>query len=414
MSTCHVTRLGDTNIGHDGRGSLRYCITRSNHNAGSDTIDFKVIGTIQLTSPLPDLASDISILGPGADLLAVSGPGMNGTFEKSIFVVLQGATVTLSGLTITQGYEEGSAAGVRNLGTVLLEDCTVSNNYNWFGGPGGLGGGIRNEGTMIITGSTISGNQVAYADTDDYGGGIYNDPSGVLQIDSSTVSGNFVDVDGHGAGIYNAGSLDVRFSTITDNYLDCCHGSGLANGGLANVYDTIIAGNSGASDVEGAYTGSANLIGGDPMLGPLAYNGGPTETHAVLPGSPALDAGDNTGAPEWDQRGPGFPRIVNGTIDIGSYEAQNTDVPGSGHVGVVHAALAPDPQALLPESPQRQGAQTKLRPSPEPFGRPRLLDGAPPGSVPVRHLNHSTNPFAPLRSRAIPMDVFGDPLGGAS
>ncbi len=60
------------------------------------------------------------------------------------------------------------------------------------------------------------------------------------------------------------------------------------------------------------------------MLGPLADNGGPTLTHALLPGSPAIDAGDNTDAPEWDQRGPGFPRIVNGTIDIGAFEVQNT------------------------------------------------------------------------------------------
>src|SRR5262249_48547690 len=162
--------LSDLNAGHDlgtgqARGSLRFCINYANDNPGPDRIDFKVAGTIQLASPLPDLASNITILGPGADLLAVSGPGING-FEGSVFIVLEGATVTLSGVTVTNGFEEGSAAGIRNLGTVLLENCTVSNNYNWFGGPGGLGGGIRNEGTMTITGSTISGNQVAYADTD--------------------------------------------------------------------------------------------------------------------------------------------------------------------------------------------------------------------------------------------------------
>ena len=63
------------------------------------------------------------------------------------------------------------------------------------------------------------------------------------------------------------------------------------------------------------------------MLGPLADNGGPTQTHALLPGSPAIDAGDNTDAPEWDQRGIGFPRIVNGTIDIGAFEVQATGAP---------------------------------------------------------------------------------------
>jgi hypothetical protein len=64
------------------------------------------------------------------------------------------------------------------------------------------------------------------------------------------------------------------------------------------------------------------LINLDPMLGPLQDNGGPTPTMALLPGSPAVDAGDNTGAPDFDQRGPGFPRIVGGTIDIGAFEVQ--------------------------------------------------------------------------------------------
>jgi hypothetical protein len=60
----------------------------------------------------------------------------------------------------------------------------------------------------------------------------------------------------------------------------------------------------------------------DPRLGPLLNNGGPTLTYALLAGSPAIDAGDNTGAPEFDQRGPGFPRIVKGIIDIGALEVQ--------------------------------------------------------------------------------------------
>src|SRR5262249_40540770 len=60
----------------------------------------------------------------------------------------------------------------------------------------------------------------------------------------------------------------------------------------------------------------------DPMLGPLQNNGAPTPTMALLPGSPAVDTGDNTGAPDFDQRGPGFPRIVGGTIDIGAFEVQ--------------------------------------------------------------------------------------------
>jgi hypothetical protein len=64
-------------------------------------------------------------------------------------------------------------------------------------------------------------------------------------------------------------------------------------------------------------------------------NGGPTRTHALLPGSPAIDAGDPNPVdpPEWDQRGPGFPRIVNGIIDIGVFDVQASGAPDSDHHG---------------------------------------------------------------------------------
>src|SRR5262249_25815392 len=115
--------------------------------------------------------------------------------------------------------------------------------------------------------------------------------------------------------------LQIRFSTITNNYMVglCAYGSGI--NGNPSLHDTIVAGKPGScdgKDIAGSYTGDHNLIGGNPRLGRLANNGGHTQTHALLPGSPAIDAGDSTGAPEWDQRGPGYPRIVNGTIDIGS------------------------------------------------------------------------------------------------
>jgi hypothetical protein len=71
----------------------------------------------------------------------------------------------------------------------------------------------------------------------------------------------------------------------------------------------------------------SDLLDIDPMLGPLANNGGTTLTIALLPGSPAVDSGINQSAPQWDQRGHGFPRIVNGTIDRGAYEVQTTGAP---------------------------------------------------------------------------------------
>ena len=76
-----------------------------------------------------------------------------------------------------------------------------------------------------------------------------------------------------------------------------------------------------SNGVHGNQVGNAfDLI--DPLLGPLQDNGGPTFTMALLPGSPAIDAGNNAHATDWDQRGEGFPRIVNGIIDIGAFEYQ--------------------------------------------------------------------------------------------
>src|SRR5262249_25463891 len=138
------------------------------------------------------------------------------------------------------------------------------------------------------------------------GGGIY----GVGTLTSSTVSGNSATRQG--------GGIEKKFGST----------------GTLTLYDTILAGNNtanGPSDIlfmDGFISLGHNLIGNgtgasgylpsdlvgtaqnpiDPRLAPLADNGGPTQTMALVPGSPAIGAGDPTNAPEWDQRGPGFPR----------------------------------------------------------------------------------------------------------
>src|SRR4029077_21230945 len=79
----------------------------------------------------------------------------------------------------------------------------------------------------------------------------------------------------------------------------------------------------------GILTGPGDQINTNPLLGPLQNNGGPTFTHQLLPGSPAIDAGDPnfTPPPFFDQRGPGFDRVVNGRIDKGSFEVQTEGTP---------------------------------------------------------------------------------------
>jgi hypothetical protein len=203
------------------------------------------------------------------------------------------------------------------------------------GGGGGLGGAIVNlGGTVGITNTTLSGNaavggaggavnSVAAAPGSGFGGAIFN-RSGLIAILNATIANNRADQGG--GGIYNLGD-----------------GSGLS--GVVSLRNTIVAGTpNGAFDYAGetingatiASSGNHNLIqsnngfsGGivttaDPELGPLADNGGATLTLALLSGSPAIDAGDNTALPATDGRG--YPRIVdgdgNGSIlaDIGAVE----------------------------------------------------------------------------------------------
>ena len=198
---------------------------------------------------------------------------------------------------------------------------------------------------MTVTASTLSGNSTAIIG----GAGIYN--AGTLTVTNSTLSGNEVWWYGSGGGIYNLGTLTVTASTLVDNYAGDGGvqpgGGGIYNAGTLHIRNTILAGNTADTagpDLKGSLTSSGyNLIGNtsggsgfaptdllnvDPLLGPLQDNGGPTWTVALLPGSPAIDAGDNTDAPQFDQRGEGYPRIFGGQIDIGAYEVQ-TALPGN-------------------------------------------------------------------------------------
>jgi len=149
--------------------------------------------------------------------------------------------------------------------------------------------------------------------------------------------------DSFGGGIWNYGAtMTVTNSTISANSAPTGGDIMIDVQGAANIEDTILnAGASGvtiftsnastvtslgynlASDNGGGYlTGPGDQINTDPMLGPLQDNGGPTFTHALLPGSPAINAGDPnfTPPPVNDQRG--FPRVANGRIDKGSFEVQ--------------------------------------------------------------------------------------------
>ena len=260
----------------------------------------------------------------------------------------------------------GDGGGIFNAGgTVTITDSSVSQNGAGTSDPipGGNGGGIVSSGMLTITNSTIENNGCAVT-----GGGILSD--GILTITNSTISGNGADGQhdgvpwGHGGGI--VGSVTFNNSTLSGNYANLSTGgvegsgtitnstiSGNNNGGLSvngalEIGNTVLkAGASGpnisnnggtvtsqgynvCSDNGGGFlNGPGDQTNIDPMLGPLRNNGGPTLTHALLPGSPAVDAGNPnfTPPPNYDQRGPGFERVFNGRLDIGSFEVQPTPTP---------------------------------------------------------------------------------------
>ncbi|WP_406694879.1 choice-of-anchor Q domain-containing protein [Singulisphaera sp. Ch08] len=315
--TLVVTTLADT----VGSGlSLRSAIDYVNNidPVGDDTIIFApgLTGTIVLAgAALPTIVGDVTIVGPGSRVLTIDGQGVAGS---GILSVAPGAVVFVSGLTLTNGRAESGGA-IFNAGTLTLADLTISNSTASL-----TGGGIYNKtgATLTLTRSTISGN------TSGVGGGIIS--YGVMALTNCTVSGNSATF---GGGLFNAdGTATIASSTIAGNSASLS-GGGIASTGSLTLTNSIVALSTLGGDLVGTITGSHNLIGdgihglpdtitGDPKLGSLAWNGGPTQTMALLAGSPAIDAGDGTRVPvgvATDQRGGA--RTKGGNVDIGAFES---------------------------------------------------------------------------------------------
>jgi len=352
QQTFVVDRLTDAGEGEGVVGDLRYCIAQA---TSGDRILFAVEGTINLTSELPTLNASVTIEGPGAGNLTVRRDS-GGNYR--IFTVGSDASVLISGLTIANGVVVGfqDGGGIHNSGTLTVNNAVVSANVTL---GNSRGGGIHNTGILSVSHTTVSGNyanggggvanlgsatissSTISANSAEVGGGIFN--LGTLTIGNSTIVANFGVFTG---GIYNEGTSTLSHSTIAGNrcIVQLC-GGGLYNesGGTLFTRNTIVAKNLNYyfepnEDVVGTIASQGhNLIGFsawgsgyhetdlldvNPRLGLLQDNGGPTRTMALLPDSPAIDAGDNTDAPEFDQRGEGFPRVVNDRVDIGAYEVQ--------------------------------------------------------------------------------------------
>jgi len=252
-------------------------------------------------------------------------------------ILNDGGTLTIQNTTINENTMPGGGegGGVYNAvhaggsnradprgGSLTAINSTIRGNNG-----ASTGGGIFGEATLINC--TISGNSAVFE-----GGGIFLDGG---TISNCTISGNMTTV-GHSRGGGISGAGIITNSTFSDNL--SINGSGICALGAVELGDTILS--SGASifvlggtvtsrgynlsydDGGGFLTGPGDQINTDPLLGPLQDNGGPTFTHALLVGSPAIDMGDPnfTPPPDYDQRGPVYWRVRNGHIDVGSFEVQ--------------------------------------------------------------------------------------------
>jgi CSLREA domain-containing protein len=239
---------------------------------------------------------------------------------------------TISGNSTTGDFAGGGGVYVR-VSALTLTRSTVSGNRT--SGRYSHGGGIYsnyNGATLTLIGSTISGNQVTGTDSD--GGGVGFDDS-VVTILNSTITGNSATRAGGGLGIFVDNSdkkLTIHNSIIAGNTAasnpDFTAPTDPANN--LEVRFSLIGNNAGTSLTLPATGG--NLIGAatapiDPKLGPLATNGGTTQTHALLTGSPAINKGSDTLVDSTqinDQRGAPFGR-KNGVVDMGAYELRTLD-----------------------------------------------------------------------------------------
>jgi hypothetical protein len=305
----------------------------------------------------------------------IGGIGKGGAIRSMEDLTVTKSTISgnATGGIVTDNYAL-SGGGIYSAGNLTIAASTISHNSARDRG----GGILAFRGTVLVTDSTISDNSAGFI-----GGGISTaDAVTSVTIVNSTISGNSAHATWLGGGgilANNNGTVTVIGSTISTNTA-LAGGGILINDGVLTVGHTIIAGN-GNNDVYdrsfrpsrsalaslgynligtgNAFPGTSNPLqafnqpgdqtGVDPLLGPLADNGGPTMTHALLPGSPAIDAGDPNIAAgvgsvsEFDQRGSPFRRVLDG------------DATGGGRIdiGAFESAIIPDPSPVPWQNPAK-------------------------------------------------------------
>lgn len=315
--------------------SLRGAIANANSASINDTISFAIpttdtgctsnVCTIILTS------SELAITtATAAGTLTITNAGgannvvVSGNNSRRLFSVSSGANLMLDSLTVTGGNGVGASQN-------------------------GFGGGILNNGgTLTVNNSTIS-NNTATSGNSGGGIGIPDNSNAVTTINNSTITGNTTALLGGGIRNGTNTTLTVTNSTITNNTSSGANGGGIRNtGGTVTLTNTIVAGNINATSPDvsntGTVTASYSLIGSNggntitngtngnqvgtnaspinPLLAPLANNGGKTRTHALQTGSPAIDKGRTQGT-------PGIAEVLPNTLALieKEFSAANALIP---------------------------------------------------------------------------------------
>jgi hypothetical protein len=349
-----VTNLNDAPVAAAGQapGTLRQAVFDANSLAGADTIRFTagLSGDVELSVVGDTLFGPTSLLITSVITIEGNANGITlqraaGAPEMRLLRVAASGGLTLHSIMLTDGISRGSASGadggqgrggaIYNQGTLEILASTVYGNQaiggNGIGGGSGgsgVGGAIYNAGGHVtLINATLSANSAIGGNGSPagsaFGGGIYG-IDGHVSILNSTIAESSAGV---GRGVYVLGMNGTAHVEIQSSII-------ALGGGTPSAADVLVATD---ADGEVSILGENNLIrrqvgfhhawDTDPMLGPLANNGGPVLTHALLEESPAIQQGSNPSALATDGRGSSYARVVDGQADIGAFEVQTTSVP---------------------------------------------------------------------------------------
>jgi CSLREA domain-containing protein len=434
--------------------TLRAAVMEANALAGNDTIVLPV-GVFNLSLAAAgedaaatgdlDLTSNITINGSSAVGSRIVGSG------DRVFQIHGGPSITFNNVTIRGGSIAGDGGGIHfGGGTLLLNNVIVGDSSA--GNSASNGGGIYQAGgTLTVNFSTVSHNTASGGGGGIYqaGGGLtinsstFNDnaaasggalyvPNGVsATVSNSTLSGNDATGGGvtdGGGGVFASGSVNLHSVTVAGNDATVAGGGVMQLGGAVNLRSTLLGNNSAGSagpDCSGTVNsqgnnlvsnadgcnGLFNGVNGDkvgsgaavlnPQIGSLGNNGGPTNTHALQPTSPAIDSGspDNCGGLANDQRGAGFPRVVDTNVDGNS----RCDT-GAFELGPTGATVTPSMTFTPSITPTPEPSQTPVPTTATPTAAPTT-----PG-VPVT--GTATATFTPIAGVKLPASTSAFSGGG--